>query len=211
MNQTTEVNGAGIKKIVDLKITQTIKHFGGRHTTFKYNDGTECNVYSDFRPGIDNADSAKPLSDLKQAELEKRYKLKSSEHTMKTPTTAPVVNVASTKAVKPKAVKPVTVKKVVKTKTPAKKPAKPAKKAGTVATKVKTPRVDADAEKVIADFATNPLPAAFTEQTVHARLGRWNATIYRWVRANCAKTGERIAGKTAYALNAVTPEAEVTA
>lgn len=178
----------GYEKIVDRKVVKVMKHFGGRHTTYHYNDGTESNVYSDFRPGIDNPDPTKPISDLKKAELEKRYKLKQSDNTMKTANTATATTNASTKATK---TEKVPVAKPVK-----KDAAAPAVKAP------KAPKVDADAAKVIADFATNPLPSEFTEQQVYDRLGRWNATLYRWVRENAVKTGNRISGKSAYALKA---------
>ena len=186
---TENPSANGYEKIVDRKVIRVQKHFGGRQTTYFYNDGTECNVYSDFRPGIDSPD-ATTLSADKAAALEKKYK---TSNTMSKTSTATTEVIASTKATK--------AKKVLK-KTPAAKPVKkdaPAPKA---------PRVDAEAVKVIADFATNPLPSEFTEENVHARLGRWNATLYRWVRSECVKTGNRIAGKTAYALKSdMTPAA----
>jgi hypothetical protein len=191
MNLETENPSAnGYEKIVDRKVIRVQKHFGGRQTTYFYNDGTECNVYSDFRPGIDSPD-ATTLSADKAAALEKKYK----SNTMSKTSTAVEVN-ASTKATK--------AKKVVVKKTPV---AKPAKKDAAAPKAPKGPKIDADAAKVIADFATNPLPSEFTEENVHARLGRWNATLYRWVRSECVKTGNRIAGKTAYTLKADLPTA----
>jgi hypothetical protein len=161
---------------VDRKLTKTVKHFGGRHNTFHFDDGTAVNVYNNFRAGDDpNPDGTKKVG-LISAKDKVKKKLQSKNTTVNTNTETATVDKKAVKAPKAKAV--------------------PAEPTNELSRKDRAAKADA----VIADLVNNPLPAEFEESELHTRVGFWTSTVYKWVRANA--TSKKVGSKNVYTLNA---------
>jgi hypothetical protein len=154
------------KETEEVKVVKVTNHFGGKHKTFHYSDGSTCNVYADGYKS--NADSV--------------IKTFSSD-TMNTDTT--VTATKSAKAPKAKAPKA--------TKAKAKKPTKKVDTEVTapVAADTTTKKVSrADVKVAVENFLKNPPDKPLTLAQVYETIGFAHRQVYMMVREHGVAAGK---------------------